>query len=193
MNRRYTAVSCSSVLLLALCPPAAGKARLTHSVSACSVTDRPSIQERRVAKQLRECGQDIPCRKRALQALTLPLRRCYFNPSRSEASRDKCLAHARNQAFVEAEVRDGKIVIQQRLHTYCNASDKLSLRLVQRGSALKLLEIFRARKVARCVCPLDISATIDGLPKGAYSLEIVFDNRYAKERERVHKIELKVP
>lgn len=88
--------------------------------------------------------------------------------------------------------KKGRIHIAQRLRTYCNSSNKISFRLRQKGKKLILKEIFRAKTVARCICPIHISADITGLRPGTYSLAVVFDNRYAKEKQRLHHVNITV-
>lgn len=173
----------------------------TYTILGCNQTTLPSSTERHVSSKLERCGKDMICRVKLLKMLPRPLRICYRNPKLPPKNRAACLEKARRIPYIQvdnragrskATVTAGKITITQRLITYCNASRRLTLRLTRRNRTLILTERFKARFVTKCVCPFDIKATVSGLDKGTYTLKVVFDNRYARKKEELHSVEVKV-
>jgi len=179
-----------AIALFAGLPTAQAGPRLKHSIEACADPSRPSRVEQKVARRLKARPCDADCLKKLLSELNPPLRRCY-NPKRPPEIWEKCARHMRGKPYFRATTtgKAGAIEVRQVLNTYCNASGNLRLSIERKGSRLRLIERFTAKDVTKCVCPLDIKATIEGLPPGEYSLEVVFDNRFAKRREVLQKAE----
>lgn len=175
---------------LASLPAAQAAPRLDHTITSCADHTKPSLAERKVAERLKGKPCDLACLKALVAKLPPPVRHCY-HPKRPPEKWEACAKEMRRKPYVEATTsgKAGAIEVHQRLVTYCNAKGKLSLSIKQAGSTLRMIERFKAKKVARCVCPLGVRATIQGLPPGEYSLEVVFDNRYAKNREVLKRVE----
>jgi len=83
---------------------------------------------------------------------------------------------------------DGDVIyFSQKLHTYCGAEGLLKLEMVKEGNLITITETYDSEEAVENVCPYQVTGKIKHLKEGAYTIKIVFVDKYADETEMIHE------
>ena len=91
-------------------------------------------------------------------------------------TKDTATAPPLNLGTLSATVKDHNVTIRHNDAYYqCNA--KIAFLLEGEGKALRLVEIDRSTDVAKCMCNMDLSVTLNNLTDGAYTLDVTNEKK----------------